>query len=388
AAQGITAHDSTATFTVAPKAGLNAGTYTATVTVSNNNINSNNQFGVSFKVDKANPKATDLVYELKDTIYNGKPYSVTVTVKPDLIGFDTIIAIKYNGSTALPITVGQYDVTADIAAGQNYNAITDLPLGKFEIKKATPSPNHFDFDLGPINILGTDGTRHGITTPTLKSPYEGMGDITVKYDYDVLRPMGLGSFLVTLNITEGKNFVAIDSLVLGYFVINSLPSYSVVREVHLPDVDGVNTNKAPGRHFINHGSPFEFIIYASTATAAHAPVVTTNRPDDETKVIVTLNPDGNYSVAILDVTETIVIAIDVSGVDAIIGADAATVWSSGGALYITASRPGQAAVYTAAGVRVKTFTLAAGETVVDTTLAAGFYIVELEGQNSKVLISR
>jgi hypothetical protein len=375
------------TITVALKTGLNAGTYTATITVGGNENIDSQIFNILFTVNKATLTLDNLDYEMMpDTVYSGEPYPVPATVKPAITGFGTI-TVNYNGSTNVPITPGEYEVTVDSDGNGNYNAVS-LKLGTFKIKKTTPSPDHFDFDLGPLYVLSTDGARHGIAMPTLKSPYEGLGDITVKYDYDVLRPMGLGSFLVTLDITDGDNFEAIDSLVLGYFVVNSLPSYPVVREVLLPDVEGVDMSKTPGRHFIDHGSSFEFTIYASAATAAHAPVVTTNRPDDKTKVTVTPNADGSYSVAILDVTEAIVIAIDVSGTDAIIGADAAAVWSSGGALYITASRPGQATVYTTAGVRIKTLTLAAGETAIDTTLAAGLYIVELEGKNSKVIISR
>jgi carbon monoxide dehydrogenase subunit G len=60
----------------------------------------------------------------------------TVVVKSPMAGMG-IITIKYNGSTAIPTTVGTYTVTADIEEGTNFKAATEILLGSYTIKEET-----------------------------------------------------------------------------------------------------------------------------------------------------------------------------------------------------------------------------------------------------------
>ncbi|MDR2765056.1 MAG: MBG domain-containing protein [Tannerella sp.] len=212
----ITASNGTGSFTIVPKAGLTTGTYTATVTVAGSNDISKS-FNVSFTVNRVTPTAAHLDYDLTGVTYDGTPHAVAVVPKAAFAGELGVITVKYNGSTTPPPTAaGAYNVTADIAAGTNYNAVTGLALGTFDIAKANPTTALLDIDLTAVTY---DGLPHAVAVAP-KAAFAGdLGAISVKYNGSTTVPSAAGSYTVTADIAAGTNYSAVNGLLLGVFAI-------------------------------------------------------------------------------------------------------------------------------------------------------------------------
>jgi hypothetical protein len=135
-----------------------AGTYTVTIdlaTGANYAATANLPLG-SFTIAKATPTLAALDFTLGDIACTGTPYPVPVIPAKDIAGLGAI-TVYYNGSTTIPIDPGEYTVTIDIAAGDNYAAITGLPLGTFTIQEPPiPVPTHFRVLLPSAPGLTTD----------------------------------------------------------------------------------------------------------------------------------------------------------------------------------------------------------------------------------------
>jgi len=127
-------------FTVSPISGLDAGTYTATVTVNaaagNTNPIEPQTFDVSFTVNPATPAPADFSFTPASATYDGGAHPVTVSPLASVTGMGAITAVYYNGSTAEPTAAGIYEITIDVDAGANYAAATGLSLGNFAIDAA------------------------------------------------------------------------------------------------------------------------------------------------------------------------------------------------------------------------------------------------------------
>jgi hypothetical protein len=123
-----------ATWTIQPKAGLDAGTYAATVTVTYNGTASPTATAtLNFTVGKKTPAADDLAFDLGDIVWSTNHNGIgEVTVKDSLDGLGAV-TVKYDGSSRLPGEPGTYTVTVDIAGGANYTGVTGLALGTFTI---------------------------------------------------------------------------------------------------------------------------------------------------------------------------------------------------------------------------------------------------------------
>ena len=95
---------------------------------------------VTVSLQKADPSLADLVVtpsldEAQE--YDGTPKTVTVTSASGVSGLGTV-TVKYAGNTDAPTAIGTYEVTADIAAGDNYNAGT-IELGTLNVVAAVPT---------------------------------------------------------------------------------------------------------------------------------------------------------------------------------------------------------------------------------------------------------
>jgi hypothetical protein len=106
----------------------------------------------SFTIAKATPTLATLDFTLGDIACSGVPY---IPAK-DIEGLSEI-TVYYNGSTTVPVDPGEYAVTIDIAAGDNYKAVTGLPLGAFTIQEPPiPVPTRFRVLLPSAAGLTTD----------------------------------------------------------------------------------------------------------------------------------------------------------------------------------------------------------------------------------------
>lgn len=116
--------------------GTNAGEYPVTVTGTGNYAGT---LTPKFTIAKATPTADNFKVEVPTgVVYDGKAHPAIVTKLNNEIGIMTVL---HNGDRALPKDAGEYTVTLDVAASDNYNAATGLtkPAWKFTIAKATPT---------------------------------------------------------------------------------------------------------------------------------------------------------------------------------------------------------------------------------------------------------
>ncbi|MDR1336902.1 MAG: MBG domain-containing protein, partial [Tannerella sp.] len=377
AAGGISDNGGTKTFNVAPVTGLNVGTHNATVTVTVAGDESKSQsFDVSFKVNKVTPKETDLVFDLSDAVYSGEPQPVAVAFKTGLTGFGTI-TVKYNGSTDLPTAAGEYDVTVNIAGGDNYNAAS-LSLGKYKIKKAVPTVDDLDFDLSAI-------VYNGVQMPVGVVAGEGiagLGEITVMYNGYTYIPDLPGTYAITVDIAAGTNYAGIEGLSLGTFIVYESPQPGpTLRRVSLPSVAGLTASLPAGLHYVRSGTDFTFTL-TPTSPDGTPPSVKTSRTDtpEGDSLRVTPNGDGSYTVVIYAIYQNIEVTFSTgtdsegsTGREAV--ASALTVYAVPGAITVENARSEAVIlrVYTLAGALVHRVTAAPGATRL--TVAPGVYIV-------------
>jgi len=96
-------------------------------------------------------------------IYDGTERTVTIT--PKVNASPGAISVFYNGVTDLPVDVGTYTVTFDVAAATGFSAATGLPAGTIIIDYYTPAIG--DYNISGIGTFTYDGTARTVSiTPT------------------------------------------------------------------------------------------------------------------------------------------------------------------------------------------------------------------------------
>jgi hypothetical protein len=363
------------------------GTYAVTVDIaagSNFNAVTGLLLPGDFSIGKVTPTENHLDFTLPANVtYDGTPQSVAVALISGYSGMGAI-TVKYTGtngttygpSATPPVNAGTYAVTADIAAGSNFNAVTGLPLtGDFIIDKATPDIEALgvtaDLSKAPVRI-------------TVPGSVTGLGAITVKYNGSTTVPGAPGTYEVTIDIAEGDNYTATTGIVIGYLSIPEPPS--IHREVILPQIPGATTDPPAGRYYVESGEDFVFTLYPDAENSQLTLFVTAGRVFDENGggVTWTANEDGSYTVRIRQIRENVTISFGFATGNSVI--DGGTrVWSHAGALYTSAARDSEARIYRLSGVLLKIIPLAAGETV-RTPLPRGFYIIASGRDRYKVRI--
>ncbi len=129
-----------------------------------------------------------LTYDLTPKTYNGKAQSVNIMPKSGV----GKVTVKYNGSAAAPTNAGSYMVTADVAAGINYGAKTEIPLGTFVINKA---------NFSNINLTIPDMTWTGKQLRPVVFTFNGMS-------YAVSTNVTVNKFGINKNIGKGTIQIA------------------------------------------------------------------------------------------------------------------------------------------------------------------------------------
>nr|WP_243148233.1 S-layer homology domain-containing protein [Butyricicoccus sp. BIOML-A1] len=111
---------------------------TGTVTISGKG----NYTGKAEKTFQITPKTPEKDTDYKialpvDSTYDGKPREAVVEKKPGV----GAVTVYYNGSTALPVHAGTYNVVVEIASSENFSAVERMNIGSFTINKRTISLN-------------------------------------------------------------------------------------------------------------------------------------------------------------------------------------------------------------------------------------------------------
>lgn len=159
----------------------------------------------------------------------------------------------------------------------------------------------------------------------------------------------------------------------------------ITRPVYMPSLSEAFCDINPGTHSILSGNDFVFTITPAGTNVGKALHVSTSRrlvPDSE-GVLIENNPDGSFTVTILQIKEPVTIAIDfATGIDEI---SKRMVWASENYLHICSEKPGDAFVYTISGSLVQVLRVDEGETVT-IPMNSGMYLVTLHNKTYKVII--
>ena len=123
-----------------PSAPVNAGEYTASITVGEGGKAVT--ASVKYTIQRADPKASDFTFAAPSPLtYDGNAKTATVEPNTGINGMGAV-TVKYfkNGAETEPKDAGDYTVKVSVAEGANYNATTDnltTDGWKFTIGKAT-----------------------------------------------------------------------------------------------------------------------------------------------------------------------------------------------------------------------------------------------------------
>ena len=171
----------------------------------------------NYEITAKAPTIEDLSYDLTSKEYNGQEQAVEVTAKAGIVGLGTI-TVKYNGSTEIPVNAGTYNVTVDIATGANYDSATDMQIGTYTITKKNVTVENFDYVLTAKDY----NTQEQPIEVTAKAGVVGLGTITVKYNGSTENPVNANNYEISIDVTEGLNYNAVNNMILGTYVINKI----------------------------------------------------------------------------------------------------------------------------------------------------------------------
>jgi len=175
------------------------------------------------------PKAlerSDLTYTAARAYSGDSTLGADVKAAQPKTGMGAITTF-YDGSTKVPVNVGEYDVTVSVAAGANFTA-GEVPIGTYRITRKTP-------DLGSVVFGGIPvGHKEGQTAPfgvgEVKLKGDGYESVTVYYDADTAAPSEAGSYTVKAVVVGGENYTD-GEVTLGTYNIGTVSVAETVRDI-------------------------------------------------------------------------------------------------------------------------------------------------------------
>ncbi len=219
----------------------NAGTYTVYFKA---NAEKHAEFGGSFEivVGKATNEWTQAPAIVGWT-YGEFGNDPTATPKFGEVGLSSF-SYRVKGTLAWtnnpPSDAGIYEMRTRVQASDNWELLETTI--EFEIKKATPTIETFDF-TPPANLDACDGLAKEATV-TVREGIEGVGSITVQYfkGDEMLSgaPTKAGTYTVKINVAEGANFTATEALELGSFTFDVVAEADHADVVLRPNGDGTH----------------------------------------------------------------------------------------------------------------------------------------------------
>jgi hypothetical protein len=215
---------------------VNAGKYVVSVDVSDSDDyqDTTNLILDSFSIRKASLLASDLslVDPDPEIVYDGKEKSVEVVANKGISGIGTI-TVQYRvenlNEPVNPVNAGEYIVLVDVSLGANYLAAEGLNVGTFSILKArfhagNSGGDGGDDEIGSLQFTPKDATYDGsakeITIISTSDPDLDQGIFTIKYNGDTTPPTIPGTYPVTVDISDSKNYAGQNNLALGEFIIS------------------------------------------------------------------------------------------------------------------------------------------------------------------------
>ncbi|GHT81745.1 hypothetical protein FACS189467_6310 [Bacteroidia bacterium] len=210
-----------------------------------------------FNIIKANPTDSVFTYvPYPDLIYNGLPKPAEVALRTPYQGlkFDRYYVYGEGANrkrdTAAPANAGKYDVVVDVdITSTNFNGVSNLKIGDFEIKKASYAKSDFVADT----TSQIYDTRPKTVSVTLRSDLVGSGTITAIFyrtpdgKQTTEPPAALGTYHIYVNVTEGNNYKDTINFRIGTFAITKTDEHTLFSwkdyVVRKPNMFILNTGK-------------------------------------------------------------------------------------------------------------------------------------------------
>jgi hypothetical protein len=123
-----------------------------------------------------------------------------------------LLDIYYNGSKTLPRDAGEYVVTFNLAAAANWERASNLTFGTLTILQNTPKGDNFTV------AVPAPKTYDGLAaSPAIVSTVGAMavpdGTVTVLYKGSAAAPINAGTYDITIDIAESKNWLGKTGLI-------------------------------------------------------------------------------------------------------------------------------------------------------------------------------
>lgn len=185
---------------------VKAGTVTASITAQSEDYTVATA-SVEYTIEKATNEWTQAP-AIKGWTYGEFGNDPTATPKFGSVGISSF-SYRLKGTVAWtnnpPSDAGIYELRTRVQASDNWELLETTI--EFEIKKATPTVDTFDF-TPPANLV-CDGLAKEATV-TVKEAIEGVGSVTITYLKDgepiTGAPTAVGTYTVQINVAEGANF--------------------------------------------------------------------------------------------------------------------------------------------------------------------------------------
>jgi hypothetical protein len=302
--------------------------------------------------------------------YDGLSRGATVLPSSGVVGigeyavyYRLLSSVATSATSVRPVDAGSYEVLVSAVSGLNYRSVSNLILDTLEIPKGTLSTLSVTFNSSTMSLVLPEGIG-------------GLGEIAYKFAGSAVIPTAVGSYAVTVDVTEGSNFYGISDWSVGNYVINETYHRILIDPGYLSLID-----VSPESSVVSGGG-FQF-------------TVTPLSSDIEIEVlgidgvgVVDRRLDGSYIVTISEVLSDISIQIEArSTASANVGLSSVSVrvWSAGNELHIESDHVSDARIYSLSGVLVESVSLSPGYPSV-VRLSHGFYAISIEGRSYKVFI--
>ena len=205
----------------------NAGTATLTITGKGNYTGTVDK---TFTILPRSISGAGIELDVGSFEYTGSEHMVNIT------------AVKLPDGTVL--VAGDYDTknNSNKATDANDSIIltiegkgnyTGMATKVWKITRIDPKPADFDVIPGLPTVQTYDGNAVTVTI-TAGSGIKGMGAITVKYNGSTEAPSNAGSYVVTVDVSDGGNYNARTGMVIGTLTIDKAdaPKLADIKENH------------------------------------------------------------------------------------------------------------------------------------------------------------
>lgn len=212
---------------------FNAGTATLTITGKGNYTGTATR---EFTISPKSISGATIVLDAKSLPYTGSEQTVSIN-SVTLEGWSDAIDYKIvDGAKATDVTDS---ITLTISGRGNY---TGTVTTTWEITKIDPELANFNVTPDLTTALIYDGEAKAVTV-TKKTGTRGMGDVTVKYDGSTEAPTNAGSYEVTIDVSDGRNYNG-KTIAVGTLIIHkAAATLEDIKEVYKYTLTGEKTVK-------------------------------------------------------------------------------------------------------------------------------------------------